>query len=684
MNEKNDLTFLNPIMEFAKNGNNLIYTRLLESIEYLNELKKLNSELLLNILNYDDSYIIFLSSRYFSFPRKYLLKYFRKKKILYFEYEKKEIILWLFQAINFYIDNANDNDKENFRIKYKINKKIKVSYFLDNNIEPDTLYKMLYFSKEDIYIPFDFYLLKKIEYKLKSICQISEKLGANKIDILYTYSSMNETILGSSLSIQGNDIGGSITNKNNQDQTIKLTFEYQNSHNTFNLNKNYLEYLISTEDHFIVSYDEYKTDIDLKYLINARCINLVQKYSTNLLFNSCSEFERKLLIKSQYFGLELSQNLKKNKIINLTIDIDFLDIYKYTEYINGLNLYIGKEGYQHLIRTIIYESNKNENDMSFLKLNNFMFENIKYNYDFYNDECIKLDIKPYNKEELFFHVFKMIENNFSDELLNYYYKEYFKNNQTFFHFLELAYALCGIYKINKFKFFNKEKYYLKPLFPFFLIIYQYNSLKYGRNIWNTLLDTNLNHIYEQFHKNQISLYGHTYFNNLSDTDKYDYVNKKDDILVLVKKFYFNEIIFTNASIKYKYINNIQEFYNFVMSYFNENNTLSKYMILLFWSEVILKNTKLLFKIDRDQNFILRLLEDYFMDKPFIHTDMTFIDNFNLFGNNFNSSKDLFLLEYINKKLPYNYYNIKNKGIYFTFNEFEILKNDIEKNIFKQI
>lgn len=670
MSLDHDLTFLKVILDFLKFKNDIIYIRFQETFNYLSNIKKLDSNLLLNILNYNDSYIIFLNSKFFCYPRKLLLNYYRHKKILYFEYDKKDYILWLFQGINFFIENSTLEEKENFRIKYKINKKIKICYFLDNIIEPDTLYKKLYFSKEDIYIPFDFYLLKKIEYKLKSICQISEKLGATKIDILYKYSLLNETLLGSTLSVQNNEIGIVSTKKNNNDQTIKLTFSYLNSHNTFNLNKNYLEYLINLEDQFLISYDEYKTDIDLKYLINARCINMVQKYSTNLVFNSCSEFEKKLLVKSQYFGLELSHNLKNNKIINLTIDIDFLDIYKYTDFINGLNLYIGKEGYQHLIRSIIQESNKNNKKLSFLKLNNFMFENIRCNYKFYEDEYNKLNLKPLDKEKLFYHILNLIENNFSDETLNIYYKEYFKNNQTFYHFLELAYSLCGIYKINRFNFFNKEKYYLKQLFPFFLVIYQYNSVKYLQNYWNNIFNEKFDSIYNRIINNNILFYDYISFDSLDIETKNYAIHKKQELYNIIKKFYLNKIIFTNAFNKYKYINNFEEVKNIVIS--NYENIVIQFFILIFWNENI--NNYILFKNDRDTYFVLRLLEDYFMDQNFIHKDRSLIENFNLVSSNQN------ILEYIGKELPFNYYNIKNKGIYFTFDEYEILKNKIQ-NLF---
>ena len=62
-------------------------------------------------------------------------------------------------------------------------KKLKYIYFLENSMEPDTLYKKISFSKQELFLSFDNYIIKKMEYKLRTFCQIAEKLGAIKIKI---------------------------------------------------------------------------------------------------------------------------------------------------------------------------------------------------------------------------------------------------------------------------------------------------------------------------------------------------------------------------------------------------------------------------------------------------------------------------------------------------------------------
>ena len=158
-----------------------IATKIINKNKKNNKFMKLCNNVL-QMLN--STYVIFLTNKYFSWFNRLLLKYFSKYNIIFFNFNDKDEILNILDIINYFIKHETSDNKNRFKIKLKI-KHIRMIYFLENNIEPEILYKKISFSQEEIFLSFDNYMFKKMEYKLKTFCQIAEKLGAKTIKIKY-------------------------------------------------------------------------------------------------------------------------------------------------------------------------------------------------------------------------------------------------------------------------------------------------------------------------------------------------------------------------------------------------------------------------------------------------------------------------------------------------------------------
>jgi hypothetical protein len=196
------------------------FTSLMKIKKYDNIYKLFNSE-----------YTIFLTNKFFAWKKIKLLKYFDKYETVYLDYNNKFQILKLLNTINNLIiiydkfvyhhkntqilNNSSQiifdlvmqsknickmDDYTKNIITYKlINdfknilnvQKLKLVYFSENNIEPNILYKKIQFSREEVFFLFENYVIKKREYKLRTFCQIAEKLGAINIEIK---SDINNTL----------------------------------------------------------------------------------------------------------------------------------------------------------------------------------------------------------------------------------------------------------------------------------------------------------------------------------------------------------------------------------------------------------------------------------------------------------------------------------------------------------
>ena len=374
-------------------------------------------------------YIIFLNNKFFFINN--LLIYFDKYNITYFNYKDKNIILNFINIINNFLKKSSNNEKNNLiHLMFKINKdfitnstKLKQIFFSENIIEPNTLYKKIKFSNQEIFIQFDNYLIKKMEYKLKEFCQISEKLGAEKIIIEYTSSDSNTSNTKIDLDIFTNSIGTEYNYKNSKNNNIQIIFEYPNNHADINLNKFYIIESILNEDEFLISKDEFNSDLEIKFLIDTRCLNFIEKYNTNFIINQINKIEQKIFMKAQNYGLSIGNLKLKNNFIKISISIDFIKICNNLNIIDGTNIHVLREGFNYLINII-------KKDSDYSKLLRFLYSHliavekkwIKLEYDYNNANKIKT---IYNN---------IINLNFKEDEINDIIKNFFKNNLTWDNF----------------------------------------------------------------------------------------------------------------------------------------------------------------------------------------------------------------------------------------------------------
>ena len=318
----------------------------METIDEKNDLVKL----------FKTEYVIFLTYKFmknkcYKYFKKSLLSYFNKYNVVYLNYDEKHNILQHLENYNTNLKMKSEKEKKDFCTRFNI-KKAKLIYFLENVIEPNTLYKKISFSQEELFMSFDNYLIKKMEYKLRTFCQIAEKLGAEEIKIKYDTKQDNKSTINVNFSLPTSEIGMTSDSSHENSGKVDLMFKYSNYQHNLNLNKYYIIELIESENEFFISKEEFHSDIDLKFLIDARCLNLIQLYNTKIIINRTNQLERKIFMKAENYGLSLGSASTSNDFVSLNISIKFIDIYQKPECINGTNLYVYKQGFWHLVNII--------------------------------------------------------------------------------------------------------------------------------------------------------------------------------------------------------------------------------------------------------------------------------------------------------------------------------------------
>ena len=382
-------------------------------------------------------YTIFLTGKFFINTcfnlKKNLLKYFNKYNIVYLNYEHKNKIINLINIINNFIKNS-DNDTKNKLINeifnnksinftFDLTKRMKQIYFLENNYEPNILYKKIQFSNQEIFIPFDSYISKKMEYKLRTFCQIAEKLGSQKIIIEYESSVHNNNNFNIDFDIFSTVLSGNMEKTEDNSNRIQIIFEYPNNHSDINLNKFLIIDSILNENEFLITKEEFESDLELKFLIDARCINFIQKYNTNFIMNHLNKIEQKIFMKAHNYGLEIGNLSLKNNYINISISIDFVQIHNNIDIIDGTNIHILREGFINLCN-IIKKNEKYECILRFLQshLNAIQKRWIKLKHEYSNIDHLN---KIYHN---------IINLNFKEDEICDIIKIFFVNKLTWYNF----------------------------------------------------------------------------------------------------------------------------------------------------------------------------------------------------------------------------------------------------------
>jgi hypothetical protein len=396
-----------------------------------------HSELFNILFLYVEDYSIFLTGRIFKQNcfnlKKNLLCYFDKYNICYFQYFDKTKIINTIRFINLFIKNAKDSEKEELiKLIYKkndsgpinISKKLKQIFFAENIIEPNVLYKKIQFSNQELFIPFNNYVVKKMEYKLRTFCQIAEKLGSEKIVIDYEFSENKESNINGNIEAFSLNIGGEKNNIQKDNNKLQIIFEYPNLESSINLNKFEIIDSIFHENEFLITKEEFDSDIELKFLIDARCIHFIKKYHTHFIINHMNKVEQKILLRAQNYGLNIGNLDLKDNHIKFSIHINFFSIENNYELIDGTNIYILREGFYYLANII------KKNDTNYQKLLNFL----KSHLNAIDKKWIQFDNKNNDKINRIYN--DIITLNFREDEMVEIIEVFLKNNISWDNFIK--------------------------------------------------------------------------------------------------------------------------------------------------------------------------------------------------------------------------------------------------------
>jgi hypothetical protein len=397
-----------------------------------------------------NDYILFLPKSYFNISKivPYSLFCFTKNaqsdiklkdaleeyNITLIQSEKINEFNYLLQLINRFHKNYSNNDfienyvmkigellyKENKKVKYYLltHYKCKEYYFYENLYLPYTLYKKIQLSKIVQFISLEHYAYKKNEYMLRSFSQVAEELGATKIHISYNYIKDDEKIMKLGI------LNKSLINKksNKHDNNIEFDFTYSEN-NYINLNEFLLNGKILNENKFLLSKEDYESNIELKYLINARCRNFIEKYYTQFKSSTINNKELNIFLTLKDFNINIENQNIISETIETNLQIDFLNLLNHMNLVDGGNIYPLKEGYIYL-KQIISQENIFIKYINFLKAHLHAIQN-KYVYLAYNYEYIDNVMKIYHQ---------CIELNFTESELNICVQNYWNNQSEWYHF----------------------------------------------------------------------------------------------------------------------------------------------------------------------------------------------------------------------------------------------------------
>ncbi len=426
-------------------------------LEYFFE-KKENLFDLLEIIY--SEYILFLPKSYFQIffsssfhPRKKLLEYFQKYNVTIFSIDDKAKVQYIIQMYNHFLKNTKDEvHKWVFKQLFLVNQHLpefqnlhfqklipkiyqqlrwKEIHFQDATIDMNVFYKKIRFSSQELFLRLEQYAIKKMEYKLRSFCQIAEELGSEKILIQYEFGNQMENSLYSAIQGVNTKLGFELKEKKETNQKMQLSFEYPTNHIHINLNKFHLMNKILSENKFLMSREEFDADVELKYFIDARCTNFIQRYDTHFSISTYNEIERKIFVEAKNYGIHIDQNLSSQKTIDLSVIVEFSPMQEHFHLIDGTNIHVLREGFLYMMKMIQDPENKDPSKykkiVQFIKSHLYAIENkyisLPYEYPFQENV-----LKIYKQ---------MIEQNFKPNEFEEYLETYFQQNIGWAAFLEL-------------------------------------------------------------------------------------------------------------------------------------------------------------------------------------------------------------------------------------------------------
>lgn len=230
-------------------------------------------------------------------------------------------------------------------------------------IKKGIIYRRIIVQKSYAFIPLDKYQYKLTEYNIRGFCQIVEELGATKIEIDFLHIIEKEKItnINSKMEIKkiAGDLGFSISNKDEEESSSTYILEYPDNNNLLlNINR-----IVSNlkGGKYLISYDDYRTNLELQYVINSRCKHFITNYSTNFKIKRNNDLNIDNILCLNLGELSINGDIKKS--LNLCDNI--------------------------LIETKVNFNNNYRSPNQLLKYSispdeigfNFIFNNIKKKYD---------------------------------------------------------------------------------------------------------------------------------------------------------------------------------------------------------------------------------------------------------------------------------------------------------------
>ena len=300
--------------------------------------------------------------------------------------------------------------------------------FDENTILKNTLYKKLEIQNKILFIPINKYKLKFTEYKLRGFCQIAEELGAKKIIIKFqkTNLSTKETKASANINAEkvlAGNLGFADTTSTKDEENRSYTLDYP-AHNTINLNEELIKTKIRKKK-LIVNEMMFSSNLELQYLISARCRHFITKYSAVFTFDSNYNIDKSLVTKFKTYGINLNLDLNQkttcNDYISIITNVDFSDNDDNIENLSGCNVNLDEVGFNFLIQS--------------LKDENFKTYGIFKVIDFINMYIEKILIK-YRGE---YNIVKSIQSKIEEHLVLDEYAEilstYFNKNSQWVHLI---------------------------------------------------------------------------------------------------------------------------------------------------------------------------------------------------------------------------------------------------------
>lgn len=394
-----------------------------------NELEKMVENEIIKIFN-NANLIIFISDIFLETQRKLRwlccggcsINFYLCRDITFLPYEMKFKFIEIFKS-----HRLNNND---FNIVF------------DNGIiKKGIVYKKMIVQHSYAFIPLDTYNYKLTEYNIRGFCQIVEELGANKIEIIFSHSSSNKTKINLDNNIELKKIAGtlgfSVTNTDNNLNSSKYILEYPDNNNLIlNINK-----IIKNLENgkYMISIDDYNTNLELQYVINARCRHFITNYSTN--FKIKKEIEYNLDMVSQLNIPDIKINTQINKNISLIDDlvietnVIFNNNYRNPNQLLKFSISPDEIGFNFILNNIKnkYKDNDEIPDKWLLFIWRFINiyclenNNKKYNHNIDDSDEINQKIYKLNFDKIII-ILNKIKQNFTLNEIIYILKNYFHIN----------------------------------------------------------------------------------------------------------------------------------------------------------------------------------------------------------------------------------------------------------------